>query len=552
MLSLRSKIPVVLFLFLVLFFALDRLFDFYIFQHRNVSGWDSFRWYNFEYHFRSLERKYSEAESARPVIFIGSSIAKYSVFLPAVEQSYYEKTGEKIPFEILSHASMLPEDAWHYAKRLRRINPRLIVYITNPADLDLERYLPLWEAGPDYDRESHIDYLKIRLPPNLFYPYAFVKDRYKYQTVEQISSDLFRAPFQSIKWADHFYDAILYSSNERPGRLKSYLYYQGVFIPEGLWKNGQTASRFRFHESAIENQTLYFEVTPELFYENLTIKIFTAEKPYYDSGIKELFESGGVDWHKNEELADTLKRLRKTSSSFLKQCDSKKEILSYNPKKIGWQNIKISVPSETGYYCVVLSDVVIDGKRVKTDNKDSVVYGRGLRLPGNFGKSLNENDYLIRRRSLEDQIYSEKKADEYWKEYLERIQPDNWRQRLELGQFNRIRLSKTLLNWHDYNSLEQVEYLNRIAAMYKGKLVIINNPENPVESIVYAGSPWYKGLQNHYQEIVGHNDFYFNFSDMLPANSFGDPHHLTYDASLKMADLYSDAVDTALNRSQTK
>lgn len=550
MLSVRSKSVLIFAVFLGLFLATDRAFDAFIFSRTNHSGWDSYRWYNFEYHLRKLEDKYAKTGSARPVIFTGSSIAAYSVFVPAIEQSLYEKTGQYTPVELVSHAAMLPEDAYHYMKRIRSLNPKLIVYITNPADLDIERYVPYWEAGPSYDRQSHIDYLKIRIPPDLYYPAAFAADRFKHLSIQELSSLLFRAPFSGVRWSGYWYDAFQFSGSVRANRMKSYLYYQGVYVPEGLWKNGQTASHFRFQVKSLHKSGLYFEIPPELFHKELKISVFMANPPGAAAGTADLFENGAKNWQEREEVQNALKKARRGPLRFEESCGATDHIQDYLPEKSGWQTLVIEDalkrPDST-WYCIALSHVMIDGKRTAADETGRVVHGRGLRLPGNFGKKRPVDDYLVRRRSLEDEQILNRSADQYFKDYMEKIQPDDWRNRIELRQFNTLRLSKLLLNWNNYEPPEQSLYLERISRSSDYPFVIINNPENPAESVIYQDSVWYSGLKNHYRQIAGSGDLFFDYSQELKVTDFTDPHHLTYDASLRMSDLYAEAVVRALD-----
>ncbi|MCB1175140.1 MAG: hypothetical protein KDK39_16315, partial [Leptospiraceae bacterium] len=135
----------------VLVLGLDRLvYNKLIFLPANHSGWDSYRWFNFESNYRHLQQWRQRHPTDKLVLFMGSSIARYATQIH-ISQALLNREDVKIGG--FMHAAMMPVDMVGYLPRLRQLRPDLIVYLTNPADLDLERYTQPWQAGPAYERQ---------------------------------------------------------------------------------------------------------------------------------------------------------------------------------------------------------------------------------------------------------------------------------------------------------------------------------------------------------------------------------------------------------------
>ncbi|MCB1140399.1 MAG: hypothetical protein KDK23_16695, partial [Leptospiraceae bacterium] len=175
--------------------ALDRLaFSYLIFLPENHSGWDSYRWYNFEWNFREAERYFQKSaaegeinnnakgpartapEEGGPldgkssrisfpdvepvkIVILGSSVARYSM-QTEVLQSFLEKRLQRpVRIKLISHAAMMPEDAYHYAPRINAMEPDLVVYPIAMVDLGMEELIPPHIPGPGYDEQAHFDFL---------------------------------------------------------------------------------------------------------------------------------------------------------------------------------------------------------------------------------------------------------------------------------------------------------------------------------------------------------------------------------------------------------
>ncbi|MEQ9364648.1 MAG: hypothetical protein RIF32_10410, partial [Leptospirales bacterium] len=233
--------------------------------------------------------------------------------------------------------------------------------------------------------------------------------------------------------------------------------------------------------------------------------------------------------------------------------------------------------------------------------------GRGLRLPGNFGRDrLPVDQAYLRRPAWEDWRLEAMNEAEYSRDFAARIEPENWREprHLAFRQLNQIRLAKYNTNWYEFRPhIQQVRDLERFAraliagaearpcvdrsqqnqargacggAVYregqseasKPRLLIINNPENPLTLAAYEDNAWYRGYVAHLRrltenEIRAPDDggstpgsaagsgpsrgvYFADHRRRLPANLFLDTHHLTYGGLRAMAPVYAAEIERVL------
>ncbi|MBI3395931.1 MAG: hypothetical protein HY042_08860 [Spirochaetia bacterium] len=501
---------------------LDRLiFDWAIFQPANHSGWDDFRWYNFQYQTERLIKTYSAGgrgsqppERAKPlVLVVGSSIAEYSVQKTALEREL-EKAGRPADVELLVHASMLPMDLRHYAPRINRIAPDVILYITNPADLELERYLPPWEAGPQYDEEQEVAYMGMRLPMLIFYPGVFAAEA-PGLSVERRLGLWMRAVSGGLRMRYDWMDPILFSRRAESGPVKSYLNYQGVEIVPGLWREGLSGSCFELPSELLRG---VFEIPHALLAQGrVTFSIYDASES--------LIKDGRCVEPRN-----------------------KTALFKVTPVAPGWREIFHEARSLPPKVHVRLSHVSsFDGNVIPVEGGAEVTLGRGIRFPGNFGLSKpRDNDYYVRRRSLEDQRLNALSESEYRRDFDRRIQPDDWRskERFALWQLNKLRLAKYYTRWIAFSEIPQARELRRFTRDTRpSRLVVINNPEHPETLSEYGDSAWYAGYLKFMQSLSQDPRVTFvDLSRMGDKVRFTDSHHLTYDGMDRMSPVYAKAL----------
>lgn len=546
-------------LLILLMAILDGLFGLVLFHSvENRSGWDSFRWFNFEYHLRDLYRN-RDGDDPRPyVLVVGSSISKYSVQKELWEKLYRNQYGREIRVEMAVHAAMIPEDLYHYMPRLQSLKPDLIVYITNPADYDLERYTPPYEAGPAYSLEASFQYRKNRYPARIYYPVAFAREfaGTPYSTSpesldpEEEIALYSRGLLNALRYKGLYYDWFVFQFRARKGSITKYLNYQGLPVAGPLWKDGVSGGCFAFPVSHLRGRPeMKLQVMAGLPVENRFHADFYLLR---DESSLKVSGKGSMLNDRDSSFAPSLVN-----------CDPPEDHPSWTfvPRKTGWQKVKLpflqkaDLESKTAVVYIRLSHVLSDGGPVAVTEDASPFEGRGFRLTGDFGRErVPENDLMVRRRSLSDVMADSLNEREYAELYKTTTEPDDWdtKQKKYLWQMNSLRLSKYWINWVDFSSeIPQFRYLNRILEERDNSFLIINNPENPLASGIYLNSDWHRGYLSHLQsyedrfpERIKTKDF-LEFSKM---NYFSDPHHLTYDAMVRMGPHYVEAIHEALEK----
>lgn len=162
---------------MILLFSLDRfIYRFLIYQPENHSGWDSYRWYNFEHNNRQLITWRESNPDKKLVLVVGSSIAKYSVLTRMVQDILHLRGLKKVEVRNFMHAAMTPADLYFYRKRILDLNPQVIVYPINPADLDLERYSEPWQSAKNYEDDFAFKFMSFRHPGKLLHPGVFAEE----------------------------------------------------------------------------------------------------------------------------------------------------------------------------------------------------------------------------------------------------------------------------------------------------------------------------------------------------------------------------------------
>lgn len=208
-------------------------------------------------------------------------------------------------------------------------------------------------------------------------------------------------------------------------------------------------------------------------------------------------------------------------------------------EKSGWQ--KITAGPEPLFF--LLSHVLVDGKRIPVRPDAAVYQGRGVRLPGNLGRSrIDLPDRYVRRQSLEDQILADLNYPAYRADFFARLEADGWQspEFRHLRQFHTLRLAKYALGWADFQETRQFAYLRQFLTHYRGPVLLINNPESPLTLSVYRKTVWYAGYLNFLKNLSNERVRFVNLADFeLPARSFIDAHHLSYQGMELMQEEYA-------------
>ena len=530
--SVRLKLLAAVVLCLGLLVGLDRLiYSRLLFGLPNYSGWDSFRWYNFEYQLRLLQR---EADEAAPlagmprVLIVGSSIAKYSVQSRLLEIAL-RASGVPADVDLAVHAAMLPTDLYHYRERLLDARPDLVVYITNPADLDLERYLPPWEAGGGYSDRSMEAYLAIRHPMLYYYPGAFAVERAHELEPGRVARLLLRQWFYALRYKDSWRPILKFNGQVEDGFLRSYLNYQGATLPEGVWRDGWTGACFTLRREWLDaGGTVRLQILPVL----QALPDFRME----------FFEARGRDPARD--------------------CDREGQAYaSLAFTKPDWQPVRIPPPPDGGDSVFVRlthvagADAPEDPAAVRSVGRDARVWdGRGVRLPGRLGRAdPGQNEYYRRYPSLEGDRLASLSDAEYAADFTRRVHPLAWREGRyrALRQFNKLRISKYHTGAYDWTEIYQAREVRRFVEALRArgvKVLLVNNPENPLTRAAYEDNDWYRGYVSFYRKMAEADDgvTFADLRDRAPMQHFVDAHHLTYPGAEAMTGPYARWIARAL------
>ncbi|MBX7057832.1 MAG: hypothetical protein K1X75_07180 [Leptospirales bacterium] len=549
----RRRFAAVALALLAAFFVLDRLlFGWLIFQPANHSGWDSYPWYNFERQFRRIEAFRAANPQATLVLVPGSSISKYSVNERLLEALLAGDGVIEPHVFTLQHASMLPADLYYYSSRIAALAPDLILLITGPADLDLERYAPPWEASPDYSDFSAESYLNLRRPGAIFYPGGLALHS-PLPNKDQRLSLLGRSALFSARFRNEWYEPWRYwRDNSEP--LRRYLYYQGAALSHPIWRDGFTRACFEAPPSFFPERVATLE-TPAGLAGRAALRIFAARQQPA-AGDLPLQQLQGEFWEQGgpsrpialREYATLARRYIEQQSQPLhcQQPLAARPLAELRLDRVGWNDYSLPPLAEgEGYFFQLSHSLDAEGRAVA-----GLADGRGLRLPGNLGLlQARVDDFMVRRPAWEDYRLQAMDRAQYAADYYGRIEPDDWRsaERVAFHQLNSLRLSRYYTAWYPWSESFQARKLRAfVEAMPPStRFVIVENPENPLAQGDYD-SQWRRGYSSYLQSLLdGRYPAHVRFLrlvDELPEQYFLDPHHLSHAGVLRIAPVYAAAV----------
>ena len=523
-------------------FLLDRLFFTGIFRIPHHGSWDEDRWFTFEYHMRRLLRESECRKDDRPcVVVVGSSIAKYAVQKESLQKEIEKAYGRPVHLELLVHASMIPTDLRYYLRRMAPLGIDLVVYITGPADLDLSRITPPWEAGPAISEQANRNFLKDRIPAKLYYPAAYALELAGREDWQFLASRFVSASLDSLRFKGFWWDPVEQDLRSGRAKIKSYLNYQGIEIRPGQWREGNLGVCGSFPVEALKKNGKGKE--GELF-----VQVLESQLAAGDFRI-ELYP---------QKDPDSPDRRGRDPDRCIPP-EGVRPLAILRPGKAGWQHFSLENLPEKGRV-FLLQNRVDSGTPIAYPVKagDFVFAGRGVRLPGDFGlpDGLPVNGYLIRRRSLEDERILRMTDAELREDYETRVQPDDWRspEKFYLRQMNDMRLGKYYTYWWPFEkdrgqAVEVVRFVREISP--RMPILVINNAENPIALEDYGSGQWYRDFLEFYRSLEREYPGRFFFQDRHDQGrirDFIDPHHLTYDGMIRMAPRYATDIAGALRR----
>lgn len=301
--------------------------------------------------------------------------------------------------------------------------------------------------------------------------------------------------------------------------MRSYHYYTGAMPEEGIFLRGWTPPRFTI-ECELKNGKLSEEIFVQKPGINVAIEEFT------ESGLPLKFISFGKTYTKSGWHSLVLETQKDRSSN---------------------------VPQKTKFRFTV-------SPTTSSDEVDARIFGiaatYGIRLTQNFCRNEIRTGISYERiHGLDDDRIETMSDEDYLKDYEKRLyyNPEN---EGALNRLKKIQKNKEILGNSPYFTWSEMQFLEKTIDKFKAngqKLIVINSPENPIESKYYKNGNWYQGylkfLSSHKSDTF---DFY-DFKDAIPDKKlFLDPHHLTFNGAKRSSALYIDAILNFLNVSTQK
>lgn len=524
--SIKVRIVYISFLLFGFFLLLDRiLLPEILFGVPNELEWDTSPWFNF------LEKrsKIRFDKEERGVLIAGSSVALYSSLPERMNDRFRNSTDLKdVRAEFYSHPALTPSDLYHYRKDIVDKNPSLLVFILNPADLQLDFLItPEEEAKRKEQFENRIVYkekeildltkveydekrlaetsAKTRHQNRMLYPFEYLTENFSSVLgvgKSAILSLLSRSIFFTVRYRSFLYDPFdaMIENHFRSGR--SYHYFTGIQPKEGIYLRGWAKPEFHIScelKSGVLEESVFFQE------KDTNLKVFQGEKTVFDRTFS----------------------------------------------KSGWQPLRLEFPEkpETVYLKFVMN------RPISSDRVDSRIFGTeeiyGIRLSQNFcRREIRTGISYSRIRGLDDTRLASMDDSTYDQDYAARIygsKPGASTSRLVTLRMGKLKLAAA----RDFFIWSELDYLKKNVEYFRSKgirVLLVHSPENPVERSVYQESPWYKGYVS-YLEKLGTEEY--RFRNAAPSfekkQDFLDPHHLTYDASERSTDLYADWISEILS-----
>nr|WP_017853731.1 hypothetical protein [Leptospira interrogans] len=519
----RIKIKIIwIFLFLLLgFLFLDRvLFPIALFEFPNELEWDTSPWYNFLHKRKNIHFEKDE----KGILITGSSVALYSSYPKQITEEIQNsniKDGKKFRAEFYSHPALSPTDLYYYSDDILSKKPELVVYILNPADLQLDYIQKLESSEVRFDERTRIKDYKIRHQNRFIFPGEFLADHWRDYTKAEIFAQLTKTFILLNRFRSFLYDPWVEYIEHHTRTMRSYHYYTGSIPKEGIFLRGWTPPSFT--------------IECELKDGKLSEDIFT-QKPGVRIQVEEINSSAK---HLNREPIFYDQTFFKSGwkSLFL---DFKKNSSGENPQSV---TLKFTVSPTTS-----------------SDEVDARIFGipanYGIRLPQNFcKKEIKTNISYDRIHGLDDDRIETMSDEDYLKDYEKRLyfNPEN---EGALNRLKKIQRNKEILGNSTYFTWSEIQFLEKTISKFQAngqKWIIINSPENPIESKYYKNGNWYRGYLKFLNSYKNDTYGFYDLKDAIPdKRSFLDPHHLTFNAAKHSSSLYTNVILDFLNVSERK
>jgi hypothetical protein len=509
----RHKNLIAVLLLTFFFVSLDRFFfDWLLWQIPNESAWSSNFFHGYEYQYRDIQKRWRNS-SLKKILIIGSSIAAYSLQPDLVRNELNSKFNMDADVEILSFAGMTPLDVYMLKEKISLLKPDLVVYPVNFIDFRIHRNYQIHPDGASSVTKDweflQQDALHYGNAPQsrIFYPCETISEFFSILSWEVLAEHLSACLATSYRYRDVYYENLKYFYNHRFGRNTSYHGYIGVQIPERISFLGWTGKTFSFEiQKYMKEEGFYIQVVPEILEKK------PLEIQFYENGSlvqKEIFDSPG------------------------------------------WKKIVINSKLPISNHVTAQLSNTWTPYQAKEDRFDYSLDEMGVRLQQNFGRKVPDRNYQVYREERKEDLRFESQTDESYNAYFHFRLLDFLEKRPGIQYFHSIRNAKILLSREPFFRTTQLHYLEKAVNAYSSsgmRVLLINNPENPLTLQLYKNSDWYKGYLHFLQSISSNAVHYLDWNSMLKAQDFSDFHHFTYPAMERMNPIYSKEIYLLLNQ----
>ncbi|MBW0435348.1 hypothetical protein HGB47_17210 [Leptospira yasudae] len=502
-------------LLLLGFIFIDRiLFPIALFEFPNELEWDTSPWYNFLHKRRNIRFDPKE----KGILVAGSSVALYSSYPKQITEelrSSGAKDAENFRAEFYSHPALSPTDFYYYSDDILAKKPELVVYVLNPADLQLDYIQKTESSLASFDEEARMKDYKVRHQNRFIFPGEFLADHWKEYTKGEFFAQLTKAAILLNRFRSFLYDPWTEYMEHHTRTMRSYHYYTGAMPKEGIFLRGWTPPQFT--------------IECELKDGKLSEDIFT-QKPGISVFIEEITPNGTPLKYPSHEETYAKAGWKPLVLDFTDGSENK-------PEKV---TLKFTVSPTTS-----------------SDEVDARIFGipatYGIRLPQNFCRREIRSDISYDRiHGLDDDRVEAMSDEDYFKDYERRLyfNPEN---EGALNRLKKIQRNKEILGNSSYFIWSEIQFLEKTIEKFKAKgqkLIVINSPENPIESKYYKNGKWYSGYLEFLNSRKNETFGFYDLKDAIPdKKSFLDPHHLTFNAAKRSSSLYRQAIQDFLNSS---
>jgi len=500
--------------FLLCITALDwAVFRILPYQLPNESPWNTNHFFNFLYEWETI--RWLPKTKPR-VLILGSSIAYYSIDAKALERELRETHGLEVEVLYLAYAGNSPLYVYLLSHWLDRVKPDLVVYPLNFIDYRLHRTYVLFPEGKNETVEESVmvkDALTVSEAPQALwiFPWETLMENFQNMDWTDRSRFFWASCFQFYKVKDFFWTQFSLLYQHRFGRNTSYHAYAGYPIPETVNFLGWTGKTFSFPPLAEyeRGKKGFWVEVPGFFLEQGEVSI-TWTQLGTEHQQTNIFQKPG--W--NQVFLD---------SEFFGSPELVQGELSRT-----WK-----APEATDAYLDYHHDPM------------------GVRLTQTFGLTEPLSGLQYTRPLRTEDLRYLNMGDKEYAEYFSYRLLEGLDKRPGIGYLVALERAKKRIAQENFRPFFHFRYLELLAESFRKqdrKLLLINNPENPLSLAWYENSPWYQGYLQYFLGLGGGSVTAVDWRSKLAPQNFSDFHHFTYPGMQRMNADYATQIRNLISK----